>query len=118
MDDNPFDHSTPVDGYINYIRTLLTLLKESKQSIYFEMISLVERYIAIYQQEQAKPCMHDFFANFIQRIESGDINNANDGLQWISDFFQTPCNRCGMLPTLTEVLNAVTLLCIHVRINI
>ena len=97
------------DQYVQHISSLSALLKAEKQTKYFETTSLVDRYLAIYLEELNKPCKHDYFRNFLQRIEEVD-----DSLQWVTDFYQTPCKCCGMLPTLKEVVEMIVLLCVYV----
>ena len=88
------------------ISRLNEAIKREKNVAYFETTSLVDRYLRALQEQLQAPCSHDFF-NHVKDL-------SDDLRQWMLAFTQTPCSRCGTLPSLREVIDMMVLLSANV----
>ena len=88
------------------ISRLNEAIKREKNVAYFETTSLVDRYLHALQEQLQAPCEHDFFDHMKEL--------SDDLRQWMLAFTQTPCSRCGSLPTLREVVDMMVLLTVRV----
>lgn len=91
------------------ISRLNEAIKREKNVAYYETTSLVDRYLHALQEQLQAPCSHDFFDH---------VKELTDDLpQWMLAFMQTPCSRCGSLPTLRDGIDMMVLLSVRVVVR-